>query len=59
MRTRIKLEADEIVATLKQTQGDVEQAAELLDVSARTLYRRMRDYGIRARVQYDVEGEAA
>ena len=53
MRTRFPLTAPEIVDALRQCRGDVEAAAQLLDISTRTLYRRMAEFGIRARVIYE------
>jgi len=53
MRTRLPLSAPEIVDALRQCGGDVEAAAQFLDVSTRTLYRRMAEFGIRARISYE------
>jgi len=59
MRTRLPLTAPEIVDALRQCRGDVEAAAQFLGISSRTLYRRMADYGIRARVSYESERATA
>lgn len=53
MRTRFPLTAQEIVDALRHCNGDVEAAAQYLDISTRTLYRRMAEFGIRARISYE------
>ena len=53
MRTRLPLTAPEIVDALRRCGGDIEAAAQYLDISSRTLYRRMAEYGIRARLIYE------
>lgn len=40
------LERDEILAALRESRGDIRQAARILRVSVRTLQYRMRDHGI-------------
>jgi transcriptional regulator with GAF, ATPase, and Fis domain len=46
--------ADAIMVALKASDHDVARAARLLDVTERTLQRRMAALGIRARVRYEV-----
>ena len=58
MPTRKTLSADAILVALRATDEDVEAAAHLLDVTVRTLQRRMSEVGIRARIRYEL-GEAA
>ena len=58
MRTRIPITAEEVLEALERAQWDVKAAASALDVNERTLYRRMRDYGIKRRIRYGT-GEAA
>lgn len=58
MRPRTPITADQIVAALRESGNDVEAAAALLDVSSRTLYRRMAEYGIKRPDRYEL-GEAA
>lgn len=53
MRTRKPISRDEILAALDATDHDVESAAVLLEVSGRTLYRRMAEYDIKARPRYE------
>jgi DNA-binding NtrC family response regulator len=53
MRTRIPITNDQVTAALNDSDGDVKDAADRLGVSERTLRRRMRDYGIKARVRYE------
>jgi transcriptional regulator of acetoin/glycerol metabolism len=59
MRTRTQLDPDAIVAALNASEGDVDVAAKELGVSARTLYRRMADHGIKPQVRYEREAAAA
>jgi len=47
MRTRLPLTPQEIVDALRHCNGDIEAAARDLDISSRTLYRRMAEFGIR------------
>lgn len=47
MRTRKPITEPEVIHTLAVCRGDVEEAADMLGVSARTLYRRMAEFGIR------------
>ena len=64
MRPRAPITRDQILAALDQAGHDVEMAAALLSrdlgtsVSGRTLYRRMRDMGIRKSDRYEA-AEAA
>lgn len=53
MRTRTDLTAEEILGTLSVCKGNVAQAADLLNVSERTLYRRMVEFGIKPRRSYE------
>lgn len=55
MRPRNDINPDEIIAALNACEGDVAAAARRLEVSERTLYRRMTEYGIRAQRRYDRE----
>jgi len=55
MRTRKAIAEEAIVAALQAHAGDVDAAAAALGVSGRTLYRRMKEYGIRAQVEYRKE----
>ena len=55
MRPRTPITAEQIVKALATTKGDVEAAASLLNVSGRTLYRRMAEYGIKPQVRYELE----
>lgn len=55
MRTRIPIESEQIVAALNESNGDMKAAARLLEISDRTLYRRMADFGIRAKVEFQAE----
>lgn len=56
---RFVITPDEILSALEVAAGDVAAAARALDVSERTLYRRMRDYGIRPLVRYEQTGVPA
>ena len=58
MQTRKSLSADVILVALKATDHDVSKAASVLNVTERTLQRRMRELRIRARIRYELE-EAA
>jgi translation elongation factor EF-Ts len=63
MRHRTPVTAEQLLAALEHTNGDVEAAAEYLrsvgiTVSGRTFYRRMAEYGIKPRVQYEVADAA-
>jgi two-component system response regulator HydG len=42
-----QLEKEAIRQTLARTQGNREQAAQLLGIGERTLYRKIKDYGLR------------
>jgi transcriptional regulator of acetoin/glycerol metabolism len=53
MRTRAPLTAAQILEALERAGGDLPAAARELGVSDRTLYRRMAEYGIRARLRYE------
>lgn len=59
MRTRIPITAAEVLQALADANWDVKGAAARLEVSERTLYRRMRDYDIRSQLRYAPKGEAA
>ena len=62
MRTRKPITEEQILAALYTSDGDVKAAAKALEVSDRTLYRRMADYGIRGvrtPVRYAPSKEAA
>lgn len=54
MPTRKTLSADVILLALRACDEDVEAAAVLLQVTTRTLQRRMAELGIRARIRYEV-----
>lgn len=53
MRTRIPITPEQVTEALNAADGDVEAAADRLGVSARTLRRRIREYGLKPRVQYE------
>jgi transcriptional regulator with PAS, ATPase and Fis domain len=55
MPTRKTLTADAILVALRASDEDVEAAANLLNVTERTLQRRMAELGIRARIRYEQE----
>jgi translation elongation factor EF-Ts len=60
MRPRTPVTPEQIVAALDFSQGDIEAAAAQLrtkgvEVSGRTLRRRMAEFGIKARVSYEAE----
>ena len=40
------MERRQIEQTLRQTRGNVSQAAELLGISRRTMYRKLHEYGL-------------
>ena len=44
--TMAQIERAAIEAALKETRGNRRKAAEILDIGERTLYRKLRDYGI-------------
>jgi DNA-binding NtrC family response regulator len=44
--TMAEIERAAIEAALKETRGNRRKAAEILDIGERTLYRKLRDYGI-------------
>ena len=58
MRPRTPIARDQILAALDATDHDVDGAAALLQVSARTLYRRMAELGIKKSDRYEA-AEAA
>lgn len=58
MPTRKTLAAETILVALRASDEDVEAAATLLNVTPRTLQRRMAELGIRARIRYEL-GEVA
>ena len=47
MRTRFPLTPQDILNALTAAEGDLPAAAKALDISERTLYRRMAEFGIR------------
>ncbi len=49
MRPRTPITAEEILGTLSVCRGNLREAADLLGISERTLYRRMTEFGIRFR----------
>jgi DNA-binding NtrC family response regulator len=53
MRTKTPITAEEILGTLSVCKGDLRQAADMLGISERTLYRRMAEYGIKVRRNYE------
>lgn len=57
MRTRTPISEADILAALRQCDWELRAAAHELDISVRTLYRRMAEYGIRGRVQYELVKE--
>lgn len=58
MPTRKSLSADTILVALRASGEDVAKAANLLNVTERTLQRRMSELGIRARIRYELEDAA-
>jgi DNA-binding NtrC family response regulator len=44
--TMAQIERAAIEGALKETRGNRRKAAEILDIGERTLYRKLRDYGI-------------
>jgi DNA-binding NtrC family response regulator len=44
--TMAEIERVAIEAALRETRGNRRRAAEILDIGERTLYRKLRDYGI-------------
>jgi len=44
--TMAQIERAAIEAALRETRGNRRKAAEILDIGERTLYRKLRDYGI-------------
>jgi transcriptional regulator of acetoin/glycerol metabolism len=56
---RFPITSEEILKALEVASGDVAAAAQALDVSERTLYRRMREFGIRPVVRYESVDEVA
>lgn len=53
MRTRTPVTAEEILGTLSVCRGNLREAADLLNISERTLYRRMAEFGIKVRRNYE------
>jgi two-component system response regulator HydG len=45
-RQRIEIERHAILATLEATAGSTTKAAEMLDISVRTIQYRLHDYGV-------------
>ena len=58
MRTRKPITLSQIKAALDICNHDVRRSAEMLEVSERTLYRRMAEYGIKRSDRYEA-AEAA
>lgn len=63
MRPRTPITIDQVVTALNYSQGDIEVAADLLrtmgvPVSGRTLRRRIAEYGIKPRIQYEAADAA-
>ena len=59
MRPRTPLDPDAILEALNASDGDIAAAALVLGVSERTLYRRMAEAGIQARIRYEKAATAA
>lgn len=55
MRTRKPIPSDAILRALEAVDQDVDEAAKVFEVSARTLRRRMAEYGIKPRLRYEKE----
>ena len=55
MPTRKTLSADVVLLALRACNEDVQAAADLLNVTLRTLQRRMSELGIKARIRYEQE----
>jgi transcriptional regulator of acetoin/glycerol metabolism len=55
MRTRRPISAIDILRALEASKGHVAEAAKRLEVSDRTLYRRMAEFGIKSRLDYRVD----
>ena len=53
MRTRKPITREQILAALDHADHDVDRAAELLEVSGRTLYRRMAELGVKRSDRYE------
>jgi DNA-binding NtrC family response regulator len=58
MRPRFRITADDILAVLNERNGDLKAAAEDLEISERTLRRRLHDFHIKPVVRYE-QAEAA
>ena len=53
MRRRKPITRDEILAALDASDHDVDAAAKALEVSGRTLYRRMAELGVKRSDRYE------
>ena len=53
MRRRKPITRDQVLAALDSADHDVEAAARVLEVSGRTLYRRMAELGIKRSDRYE------
>ncbi len=53
VRSRTPITAEEILGTLNVCRGNLREAADMLGISERTLYRRMAEYGIKPRRSYE------
>lgn len=58
MRTRIPITVQQVTDALNAAHGDVEAAADQLGVSARTLRRRIREWGLKPQIRYVAETAA-
>ncbi len=59
MRPRTPITAEEILGTLSICRGNLREAADMLAISERTLYRRMAEFGIKPKVSYERVAGAA
>lgn len=53
MRPRFRLTPEDIIAVLNARNGDMKAAAKDLEISERTLYRRLTDFQIKPVVRYE------
>lgn len=53
MRPRFRITADDIVAVLNERNGDLKAAAADLEISERTLRRRLHEFRIKPIVRYE------
>jgi transcriptional regulator of acetoin/glycerol metabolism len=58
MRTPIPITAEQVTEALNAANGDTGEAADRLGVSEKTLKRRIKKFGLKPRVRYEV-AEAA